>query len=71
MIGISSCVSTACRPAGEVMGTILYHGGFDPQYHEASQLPYQNFTVTVPTLITAGNGQINIANVVLVGVSIL
>lgn len=53
------------------MGTILYHGGFDPQYHEASQLPYQNFTVTVPTLITAGNGQINIANVVLVGVSIL
>ncbi|KAF4772079.1 hypothetical protein HAV15_004870 [Penicillium sp. str.  len=71
VIGISTCASTACPPAGEVMGTILYHGGFDPQYHEASQLPYQNFTVTVPTLITAGNGQINIANVVLVGVSIL
>ncbi|CAI7613009.1 unnamed protein product [Penicillium viridicatum] len=67
VIGISTRASTACPPAGEVMGTILYHGGFDPQYHEASQPPYQNFTVTVPTLITAGNGQINIANVVLVG----
>ncbi|OQE12809.1 hypothetical protein PENFLA_c062G00963 [Penicillium flavigenum] len=67
MIGISSCVSTACRPAAEVMGTILYHGDFDPQYYEASQPPYQNFTITVPNLIPAGDAQINIAHVALVG----
>ncbi|KAI1829402.1 hypothetical protein DTO027I6_9617 [Penicillium roqueforti] len=67
VIGISSCVSTACRPAGEVMGTILYRGDFDPQYYEASKPPYQNFTITVPNLIPAGNAQINIAHAALVG----
>jgi hypothetical protein len=53
------------------MGTILYRGDFDPQYYEASQPPYQNFTITVPNLIPAGNAQINIAHAALVGVSLI
>ncbi|KAJ5904717.1 uncharacterized protein N7473_001633 [Penicillium subrubescens] len=67
VIGVSSCASIACRPAGEVMGTILYQGPFDPQHHESSQPPYQNFTVTLPNLIAAGNAQINVARAALVG----
>ncbi|CAI7673138.1 unnamed protein product [Penicillium viridicatum] len=59
--------STACRPAGGVMGTILYHGEFDPQYYNASEPPYQNFNITVPNMITTGNARVNIAHVVLVG----
>jgi hypothetical protein len=51
------------------MGTILYQGPFDPEIHEPSQPPYQNFTVTLPHLIAAGNAQINIAHASLVGVS--
>jgi hypothetical protein len=51
------------------MGTILYQGPFDPQYHESSQPPYQNFTVRLPNLIAPGNAQINVAHAALVGVS--
>jgi hypothetical protein len=51
------------------MGTILYQGPFDPQYHESDQPPYQNFTVTLPNLIAAGDAQINVAHAALVGVS--
>ncbi|KAJ5471534.1 hypothetical protein N7530_008891 [Penicillium desertorum] len=43
------------------------HGDFDPRYYEASQPPYQNFTVKVPKLIAAGNAQINVAHAALVG----
>lgn len=53
------------------MGTILYHGDSDPQYYEASQPRYQNFTVTVPNSIPTGDAQVNIAHVLLVGVSII
>ncbi|KAJ5904937.1 uncharacterized protein N7473_001853 [Penicillium subrubescens] len=67
IIGVSSCASTPCQPAGEVMGTILYQGPFDPQYHESDQPPYQNFTVTLPNLIAAGDAQINVAHAALVG----
>lgn len=69
VIGVSSCASSPCQPADEVMGTILYQGPFDPQNHEPSQPPYQNFTVTLPNLIATGNAQINVARAALVGVS--
>ncbi|OQE09338.1 hypothetical protein PENFLA_c107G10169 [Penicillium flavigenum] len=45
VIGISSCASIACRPAGEVMGTILYNGDFDPQYYEASSREYTSLGI--------------------------
>ena len=68
-IGISSCASNVCVEADEVMGTILYNGKFNPQYHEPSQPPYQNFSVKIPAEFTAGTAQINVAHATLIGVS--
>lgn len=67
-IGISSCSGT-CHQADEVMGTILFNGKFNPQYHEPSQPPYQNFSVKIPADFTAGSAQINVAHATLIGVS--
>ncbi|KAF3389484.1 hypothetical protein F1880_003470 [Penicillium rolfsii] len=68
-IGISSCTNGPCIPSDEFMGTILYNGGFKPEYHETSLPPYENFTVTVPSSFAAGNAQINVAHAALVGAS--
>ncbi|KAJ5129882.1 uncharacterized protein N7515_005921 [Penicillium bovifimosum] len=66
-IGITSCASSPCRDADEVLGTILYSGPFKPVYHESSQPPYENFTVRVPSSAAAGKSQINVAHAALVG----
>lgn len=68
-IGLSSCQSSPCRNADEVLGTILYNGPFDPQYHENSLPPYENFTVRVPSDAVSGRSQINVAHAALIGVS--
>ena len=67
-IGISSC-SSKCYPADEVMGTILYNGEFQPEYHESYLPPYQNFTVNIPSSFTEGKAKINVAHATLIGVS--
>ncbi|KAJ5208641.1 hypothetical protein N7449_003020 [Penicillium cf. viridicatum] len=66
-IGLSSCASSPCRDADEVLGTILYNGPFNPVYHEYNLPPYENFTVTVPASATLGESQINIAHASLIG----
>ncbi|KAJ5550393.1 hypothetical protein N7461_005091 [Penicillium sp. DV-2018c] len=66
-IGLTSCASSPCRDADEVLGTILYNGPFKPVYHESSQPPYQNFTVKVPSSATVGKSQINVAHAALIG----
>ncbi|OQD66890.1 hypothetical protein PENPOL_c004G06743 [Penicillium polonicum] len=66
-IGLSSCASSPCRDADEVLGTILYNGPFNPVYHESNLPPYENFTVTVPASATLGKSQINIAHAALIG----
>lgn len=68
-IGITSCAANGCRPSGDVLGTVLYNGLFDPVYHETSLPPYENFTVKVPTDLKKGKAQINIAHATLIGVS--
>lgn len=68
-IGLSSCASSPCRDADEVLGTILYNGPFKPEYHESGLPPYENFTVTVPASATLGKNQINVAHAALIGVS--
>lgn len=68
-IGITSCSSGTCYPADEVMGSILYNGKFHPVYHETTQPPYQNFTVTIPDSLASGKAQINVAHATLIGVS--
>ncbi|KAJ5514393.1 hypothetical protein N7463_003945 [Penicillium fimorum] len=66
-IGLSSCKSSPCRDADEVLGTILYNGPFNPQYHEPSLPPYENFTVTVPDSAILGKSQVNVAHAALIG----
>ncbi|KAJ5834756.1 hypothetical protein N7447_000782 [Penicillium robsamsonii] len=66
-IGLSSCKSSPCRDADEVLGTMLYNGPFNPQYHESSLPPYENFTVIVPASATLGKSQINVAHAALIG----
>ena len=51
------------------MGTILYNGPFNPQYHETYLPPYENFTVTVPSSNPTGTALIGVAHATLVGVS--
>ncbi|OQE46290.1 hypothetical protein PENCOP_c001G01811 [Penicillium coprophilum] len=66
-IGLSSCKSSPCRDADEVLGTILYNGRFNPLGHESSLPPYENFTITVPASATLGKSQINVAHAALIG----
>lgn len=50
------------------MGQILYNGPYDPQYHEPTTPPYENFTVQVPSSASAGTALIGVAHVTLIGV---
>ena len=69
VIGVQSCPNRPCTPPSDFMGTILYNGQFDPQYHEVYLPPYQNITVQVPSSIPEGTALIGVAHVTLVGVS--
>lgn len=51
------------------MGTVLYNGPFDPQFHETYLPPYQNFTLEIPEGVAAENGIVTVAHFSLVGVS--
>ncbi|KAN0077999.1 hypothetical protein V8E55_010056 [Tylopilus felleus] len=67
VIGLRSCLNRPCIPPSSYMGTILYNGPFDPQYHEVYLQPYQNFTVQVPGSFTKGTALIGVAHVALIG----
>ncbi|KAN0076699.1 hypothetical protein V8E55_010554 [Tylopilus felleus] len=67
VIGLQSCSNGPCIPPSSYMGTILYNGPFDPQYHEVYLPPYQNFTVQVPSSFTTGTALIGVAHVALIG----
>ncbi|RHZ70728.1 hypothetical protein CDV55_107119 [Aspergillus turcosus] len=66
-IGLSSCADSKCYHPADVMGTILYNGPFKPEFHESTQPPYQNFTVSIPEAFAKGEAQLNVAHVSLVG----
>ncbi|KAL2867551.1 uncharacterized protein BJX67DRAFT_380903 [Aspergillus lucknowensis] len=70
-IGIQHCdQKNGCLPAASTLGTVLYHGGFNPQYHNHNTgLPYENFTVTVPEDTVAGKAVVGVAHAALVGAS--
>ncbi|KAJ5710425.1 hypothetical protein N7488_004581 [Penicillium malachiteum] len=68
-IGMTSCPSETCASAGAELGTLLYHGSFDPEFHDGSQPPYENFTITVPSTFAAGNAQVNVAHLSTYGAS--
>lgn len=51
------------------MGTVLYNGPFDPQYHEYYMPPYQNFTLEIPEGVETDDAIVTVAHFSLVGVS--
>ncbi|KAF7377898.1 hypothetical protein MSAN_00213500 [Mycena sanguinolenta] len=73
IIGFLSCsgFASGCPPPSEILGTILYNGPYDPEFHSTgggvNDRPYQNFTVTIPSSVSPGPAQLGVAHVALVG----
>ncbi|KAG6329264.1 hypothetical protein ID866_9824 [Astraeus odoratus] len=67
VIGFQSCGTSACISPADYMGVILYNGPFNPQYHETTLPPYENFTVQIPTSASTGTGLVGVAHVTLIG----
>ncbi|KAF8121705.1 hypothetical protein EV363DRAFT_1362959 [Boletus edulis] len=66
-IGLESCPNTpACGAPSGGLGIILYYGLFDPQFHGPG-VPYENFTVQIPSTVPAGTAAIAVAHFALVG----
>lgn len=49
VIGLLQCQQTPCPPPSAQLGSIVFNGQFNPQFHEIPGEPYENFTVTVPS----------------------
>ncbi|KAF3402998.1 hypothetical protein DPV78_003654 [Talaromyces pinophilus] len=70
VIGINKCGSGAtCSSPEDSMGTVLYNGPFDPQFHETYLPPYQNFSLEIPEGAATDNGIVTVAHFSLVGAS--
>ncbi|KAL2826703.1 hypothetical protein BDW59DRAFT_145056 [Aspergillus cavernicola] len=68
-IGIQSCPTEPCIPSESSLGTELYNGSFNPEYHENAIPPYENFTVTIPEGTATGNAIVGVAHASIVGAS--
>ncbi|KAF9485774.1 hypothetical protein BDN70DRAFT_988428 [Pholiota conissans] len=73
VLGLLHCPSVAsCLPPEASLGTILYNGPYDPEYHSnapPSKPPHQNFTVAIPSTFVKGTAQLAAFHVSLVGAS--
>ena len=70
VIGINSCIETSCAPPNERIGTVVFNGDYNPVLHEQPGRPYQNFTVTVPSLSAdTKTAQLAVVRFHLIGVS--
>ncbi|CAK5274327.1 unnamed protein product [Mycena citricolor] len=70
VIAVRSCVGSPCPSPADVLGTVLYNGGYNPMFHTnvtPSKPPYQNLTVTIPANLAKGPAQLNVAHVTLIG----
>jgi hypothetical protein len=51
------------------IGTILYNGGYRPEWHNIPfKPPHQNFTVTIPKATLPGKAELSVIHFTLVGV---
>ncbi|GAM33562.1 hypothetical protein TCE0_011r00542 [Talaromyces pinophilus] len=58
-----------CSSPEDSMGTVLYNGPLDPQFHETYLPPYQNFSLEIPEGAATDNGIVTVAHFSLVGAS--
>ncbi|KAG6887756.1 hypothetical protein C0995_013046 [Termitomyces sp. Mi166 len=72
VIGVISCPTSGCRSVGDGVGTVLYNGGYDPQFHTTTaKPPHQNFTVTIPSTLPKGKAQLGVVHTTLIGTKYL
>ncbi|KAG5338259.1 hypothetical protein C0989_007844 [Termitomyces sp. Mn162] len=72
VIGVVPCPTSGCLSADYGLGTVLYNGGYDPEFHPDAPFdkpPHQNFTVTIPPIISKGKVQLGVFHASLIGVS--
>ncbi|KAL4931786.1 uncharacterized protein BDV17DRAFT_255322 [Aspergillus undulatus] len=70
-IGIQSCPDHPCIDDDSSLGVELYTGSFSPAYHDTgANIPYENFTVTIPEDTAAGRAVVGVAHAALVGASV-
>ncbi|KAG6887339.1 hypothetical protein C0995_015968 [Termitomyces sp. Mi166 len=70
VIGVISCPTSGCRSVGDGVGTVLYNGGYDPQFHTTapvSKPPHQNFTIAIPSTLPKGKAQLGVVHTTLIG----
>ncbi|KAL9711427.1 hypothetical protein Ac2012v2_005972 [Leucoagaricus gongylophorus] len=68
-IGINPCSPSSCLSPSDILGHLLYSGSYNPQWHsdKSALQPFQNFSVTIPTVIPKGQASIGVAHFALVG----
>ncbi|KAG6807750.1 hypothetical protein H0H93_001128 [Arthromyces matolae] len=73
VLGFQSCASTGgCRPVTDGVYTVLYNGGYKPEYQQNAlqKPPHQNFTVTIPSDAQPGLAQLGLIHVTLIGAAL-
>ncbi|KAK2459501.1 hypothetical protein APHAL10511_008485 [Amanita phalloides] len=62
-VGIYTCGQEPCPPPSRSLGSPLYYGPYYPVQHRTKPFvfPYENFTVVVPSYVTKGRAQLNVA----------
>ncbi|KAG6876898.1 hypothetical protein C0993_012304 [Termitomyces sp. T159_Od127] len=72
IIGVTSCLATGCLPVSDGLGTVLYNGEYNPEFHPDAPFykpPHQNFTITIPPTLSNGTSQLGVVRVSLLGAS--
>ncbi|KAJ7790372.1 hypothetical protein B0H13DRAFT_1615683 [Mycena leptocephala] len=68
VIGFLSCGAYPCPSPLDRIGTILYNGGYRPEWHNIPfKPPHQNFTVTIPKATLPGKAELSVIHFTLVG----
>ncbi|KAL0945505.1 hypothetical protein HGRIS_000989 [Hohenbuehelia grisea] len=76
VIAIQSCPSFPCSPPSSILGTILYNGPYDPEFHNSGGFfkpPHQNFSVVIPAPgefggpVQVGRAQLAVARFHMIG----
>ncbi|KAK7469281.1 hypothetical protein VKT23_003765 [Stygiomarasmius scandens] len=62
------CPVNSTGAAPNTLGTPMFMGDFNPEFHEGDLPPYQNFTVTIPGSVQGGStNMISVAHFMLLG----
>ncbi|KAH9945901.1 uncharacterized protein BXZ73DRAFT_95418 [Epithele typhae] len=68
-IGMESCNAAGCEAVSQaqMLGNVLFAGGFDPVLKPGTGDLFQNFTVQVPATMPSGQAMLTVAHFYLLG----